>query len=159
MAVRCGCQVVPKAQWHKQRFSFEGRSFYRTKIMQLFHNPIGFRKGIEKLRQEIGIKEYRFAESNMVLLKDGLFSGKLMIEIIKPRFFDPSIYTFDKTTLHSFVTEEPFDTLQEETARFRKRLDAQVNSIDNIYFWQTTCPECANIQGYQTVIFFEESES
>jgi len=155
MGVQCGCHKVKAADWHNKVISFENRSFYTEKIPLIFHIPIGLGKRIEALQEEIRLKEYKIIEPVTTLMKDGTFSGLIMTEIEKPRFFDPQIYTFGPSLMYCYVSTEPWNNLRADFLLAKKNFDSQGKKVKSLYFRYTTCPRCSGVQGYQTLLFLE----
>ncbi|RJO66142.1 MAG: hypothetical protein C4523_13760 [Myxococcales bacterium] len=155
MAGRCSCKKVKPADWHEKSVSFADRAFYSAKVMCLLHMPVGLPRKAEDLIDEIRLKEYKFIEPPTVLFRDGAFTGMIMAEIEKLRFFDPQVYTFGHEPLFCFVTEEPWNQQYSVVAEAKKKYEATGKKVKNAYFWYRTCPQCKDFDGYQTIILLE----
>lgn len=155
MPVDCSCRKVKPGEWHDKQVNFDDRAFYTKRLPLFFHMPIGLEKRISQLKQEITMKGYAICDPFTVIQKDGSLSGQVMIEIEKPRFFDPKIETLDNKTFYGYVSEESPFNLCSALSEAKHKCKLLGKKTLDIYFWYTTCPQCRRVNGNQTVILIE----
>lgn len=153
MSSVCACRTVRESDWEGARLSLNLRSFYSRPIRLFFHLPMNLEAQAGSLLAEVGMKDYRLVKPTFLLREDGAFRGNLLVEIEKPRFFDPQILTFDERELYCVVSTRPWGQLGADVLRARTALESvSGRRAERVFLWHTTCPRCCDLKGYQTVV-------
>ena len=150
----CNCPAVDGTQFDGKEADWSGKAFFFTKTPLLFHIPIRIGKDIPKVIEQAKAKGYAFGDEAMLMQQDGLFSGKVLLEIEKPETVDPNVMTMPagtRATGSYFLG--PWSKLSGPSQKLCGALKAQGKQAKAVYFWYLTCPECSKERGYQTVLW------
>lgn len=148
----CNCPEIRDEDWEMKEHHWYGKTFYSKKVLMMFHIPISIENKIKEAMNEVRMKDYDLAEPTMILSKDALFSGNVMVEVKNPDRTDPNIFEFQDAKLISKVFNGPWNKLKEGVKELMKKIDTKPRAI---YFWYVTRPVCSKERGYKTVIFAE----
>lgn len=153
----CGCPVIEDVAWDLVERSWDDTQYYSKKIPMLFHLPIG-RAGREaKARQELKAAGLTETTPTVTLLRDGMFSGTLLIAVDKAvPGTEPRMLSLAGATIIAKVATGT-----------RRDVGAAVSSLLSyvrtkagkhpkaVYFWRIDCPNCAEPPSRRTVILAE----
>ncbi len=149
---KCNCKDIKDKDWDNKEFIWD-KTFYTKNISLFFHMPLNMGKAISKAFDEIKKKKLR--SKGIIMQKDAVFNGKLMIELNPTKSRSKNIENL-KCKVLSKVHIGPFKKLYNAVKDLEKTAKKKDMKIKSIYFWFTTCPECTkNINKYKTVVFAE----
>lgn len=153
MPKKCGCPNIKVKDYEKKQFVWD-RYFIEKPVKLFFHMPRNISKVIESAVAEA--KKYGFRPSrHLMLQKDGMFRGKVMVEVPKPKRANKKLRHLHCNVL-SRVLVGPFKKLNTRINMLEADAKNKNLKVKNIYFWYTTCPQCTkDFNKYKTVVFAE----
>lgn len=151
---QCGCPEIIDSDWDLAEHTWGEKNFYSLSLPMLFHIPIGIGRRIERAMAKTQDKQYKLSDPPMVMSKDGLFSGAVMIGIERPEVEDPRVISLSGAELVSKIHTGPWKELNKGVSELLSFLRSKKGTHPAaIYFWYVTCPECAEGETHKTVIF------
>lgn len=152
----CSCADIDKKIWHNRELDFSGSFFYAISTPMFLHLPVRIARDVQKAAQNIKAKNYKLIFPPMILCKDALFKGQILVKVENYNKDDPNIVRFTDSIFYSYVFTGPWKKLAGETIKII--ITQKIGNIRNIYFWYITCPVCAKEKGEKTVILIEHGE-
>lgn len=152
----CDCSKVTinDAAWDMKEHHWNDLYFYRKTIPLFLHIPFTVGEAIDEAIGEIQQKKYTLIQPPMIIQKDGLFRGEVLIGIKQPKQGnDPKVVVFTNKTIISQVCYDPWKKLGKATKAVIESLEDRKATA--VYFWYLTCPACVKEKGYKTVILVE----
>jgi hypothetical protein len=151
---KCGCPEIIDSEWDLAEHAWGDKSFYSLSLPMFFHIPIGMGRRIEKAMAKAAEKDYKLSDPPMVMSKDGIFSGAVMVGIEKPEVTDPKVIHMADAEVVSKIHLGPWKELNRSVSELLSFLRSKKGTHPAfIYFWYVTCPECADEEAQKTVIF------
>ncbi len=145
----CGkCLVIEDSDWDEKEFLWE-KTFYVIGTPMVFHIPIRIGRDFERAVAGAKSRGYGVADHPMILNEDGLFRGKVLVEVEGADESDPNVLKLEGAKIRSRVTDRPWKEMGRVAKRFVTDLGQSPRAF---YFWYTTCPECSKERGYKTVM-------
>ena len=117
------------------------------------HFPLNPELKIEKTMREIERKGYQTVAPLFAIFEDGLLSGKVMIEIVKPTVKDSDVMTMTELKLVGKSFTGPKHLVPKALKQFDGYLMGQRILTTDYYFWYHSCKNCEKEKGPRTVIF------
>ncbi len=149
----CGCYKIKDNEWHWKWHSWGKRIFYAINVPALFFIPLGFGKKYKALLRLIHMKKLKLKRPVFIIHQCGMFSGKLMAEINKPKKKLKNTMVLKSKKLASKIHYGSYRTIGQDINNLKKKLEIKPKEI---YFWYTTCPKCVKSdKEHKTVIFIE----
>jgi len=130
-----------------------GKTFYVSKIPVISHFPMNPELKTEKVLQEIEKKGFRTVSPLFVIFEDGLFMGRIMVEIVKPSVKDSNVETINDLKLIGKTFTGPKYLVPKALKQFDSYLMSKRHLTTKFYFWYHSCPKCEKEKGIRTVIF------
>lgn len=130
-----------------------GRSFYEARVPMLAHFPVAPEMRIEKILGEIDRKGLTPVRPLRVLFADGIFIGRLMIEIETPGKPDEKVVTYGDTRLIGKTFSGPRYLVPKALKEFDRYLLTRQQLTTDYYFWYLSCQGCEKEKGSRTVIY------
>ncbi len=155
MKVRCFC---PELSWEEfaaldlKEMDLSGRTFYTAKLPMVSHFPMNPEIKIEKTLKEIQLKGYETVSPLLALFEDGLFMGRVMIEIVCPSTKAENVETSNNLKLVGRIFSGPKYLVPKALKEFDRHLMSQQLMTTEFYFWYHSCKKCEKEKGDRTVI-------
>lgn len=149
----CGCPNIVDEDWELKETEWTETTYYRMKIPMFFHVPIGLNRRLKKAREKLLEKGYNEAIPHTVMLKDGLFSGSILIGTEPTATREPDIEVVPSGSIITKVFKRGEKSLNKTVAELlsyvRSKTDAHPSAV---YFWLVMCDECMGREQEKTVI-------
>jgi len=155
MKPRCFCPEMTEQEFTAldcKELDLSGRSFYVSRLAMVSHFPMNRELKIEKIIREIAQKGYQLVEPLFVIVADGMLSGKIMIEIIKPSAQDPSVTTLKDFKLVGKNFTGAKHLVPKALKEFDRYLMSQKIVATEFYFRYLSCKVCEEEKGNRMVI-------
>lgn len=151
----CNCPDINLKDYDFKTHLWRDKTFLSFGLPLLFHIPLGIGRVIEEAINDMKKKGYTFDESkHMLLQKDGLFWGVIMIEVDRPQVDDKELVTIKNAELISKAHVGQFSTIMSSFQELENYVKKKGKKISAVYFWYTTCPRCTpSWNKYQSIIF------
>jgi len=155
---KCGCPEIVDSDWDLTEHVWEEKAFYVLSLPMFFHIPIGMGRRIERALAETQDKHYKLSEPPMVMSKDGIFSGAVMVGIQEPEVTDPRVVSLTGAEIVSKIHTGPWRGLNKSVSELLSFIRSKKGTHPAaIYFWYVTCSECAEEETHKTVILAQLS--
>lgn len=156
MKLPCNCPEITKEDFlalEMQELHLAGRCFYEARVPMLAHFPVAPEMRIEKVLAEIERKSLIVIRPLRVLFADGMFLGKIMVEIEKPGRPDDKVVTYGDTRLVGKTFDGPRYLVPKALKAFDRELLRQGLLTTDYYFWYLSCQGCEKEKGNKAVIY------
>lgn len=151
----CNCPDINPRDYEFKTHIWRKKTFLSMGLPLLFHIPLGIGGVIEGAVNEVEKRRYVFDKSrHMILQKDGLFWGAIMVEVDDPGIPDKELVKIENAEVISKSHVGQFSTIYSSFKELEKYVVRKGRKISAVYFWHTTCPRCTpNWNRYVTIIF------
>jgi hypothetical protein len=149
----CSCPRIVDSRWQDREHDWNGKSFFSTPIGMFMHVPFRISSDIKAASERIREKGLSYSSPLMILSRDALFRGELLVGVDTPAEPDPDVLTFEDTTVFSRIYEGKWRDIASPTRRLVKDLALEGRKVDAVYYWYITCSICSGERGFRTVIF------
>jgi len=151
----CNCPDIKPHEYDFKTHIWRSKTFLSMGLPLVFHMPLGIGGVIEGALNEVKKRGYVFDESrHMLIQKDGLFWGAIMVEVDNPNIEDKELVKIENAELISKSHIGQFNTIINSFKDLETYVKRRGKKIEAVYFWYTTCPRCTpNWNKYKTVIF------
>ena len=156
MKMICRCPELTDEEFQAldlEELLLTGRSFYEARTPMLSHFPVAPEMRIEKILDEIGEKGYQLIHPLRILFADGMFFGKIMVEIESPGRPDNKVVTYGDTKLIGKVYEGPRYLVPKALKEFDLYLLKEQQTTIDYYFRYLSCQACQKAKKTKTVIY------
>jgi len=151
----CGCPAINETEWEGKIFNWEGKAFFFMKVNYFFHVPLNVEAKMAEAARIIEEKGYILVEPLMILAREGRFKGAIYVAILPPEGRDRQVLSVPPCALAATVYHRKEAKIGPGVAAFKKKLESDGKRIKAIYLWHVSCPDCARLEGYKTIIFAE----
>lgn len=152
----CGCLDIDGKEYESKDFDWSDKKFYCFPTPMFFHVPLKIGRDIDRAFVGARAKGYALKENGMLLQKDGLFSGKIMLELETADSNRENVCTMHhEMKVISVFTDRPWNKIYEATRRLKELVASRGGKLKAVYFWYLSCPGCIKERGYRTVVFGE----
>lgn len=149
---RCVCPRIVDARWEDREHRWN-KSFFTVSSPSFFSVPIRLSRDIGKVINRAREEGFEIVEApRMLISRYALFRGEISVEVVATNGEHPSLRRFENASFYSQIFRGHWRDLGSGVRRLVMTLGRRPR---NIYFWYTSCPICAEEQGYKTVIFGE----
>lgn len=155
MKHRCFCPEMTEEEFAAldlKETDLSGRSFYVSRIAMISHFPMNRELKIEKTLDEIAKKGYQVIAPLFIIFADGLLTGKIMVEIVKPSVKDPSVVTLKDVKLAGKNFTGAKHLAPKALKEFDRYLMSQKILTTEFYFRYLSCKMCEKEKGNRTII-------
>lgn len=135
-----------------QETDLSGKSFYVAGIAMISHFPMNRELKIEKVLKQITAKGYRTVAPLHIIFADGTFTGKVMVEILKPSAKDPNVVTIKDLKLVGRSFNGPKHLVPKALKEFDRYLMSRKIMTTEFYFRYLSCKICEAEKGNRTII-------
>lgn len=145
----CHCPEIKAEVWDKKHIKLD-RTFYKTFSTRAF--GYHFSDAIDRNRGEIEIKvkDYKTAETPMILDTNSLFLSDFLIEVSSANASDPKVVSFAGKDIYTKVTKNTSRKLLSlDVLELEKELGKKPQKV---YFWFVSCPKCDSKKEVKTII-------
>ena len=143
-----GCCAVPNiADWDNKKVKFTDKYFIRQYTNSFLYMPLNMASVMKSLNNRATIRHAMpSAEQVMILSRDiSPWKAEQLFAVINP------IDGADNVTLNgTFLTkvfEGPYKNAKQWYSTMQQMATDRGNSVENTYFFYTTCPKCAKHYG------------
>ena len=139
------CPRFDPKPWDEVPLTWEGKRFVKDRVTSFLHIPLNFGTVMKRNVEEIEAVDA--SPENMVVLSDenSLWGADVYIEVNKD-VPGASMTTISGTFL-SKVFEGPFRNMRKWIEAMKAFVQGKEKSLQKMYFFYTTCPECAKKYG------------
>lgn len=117
------------------------------------HVPFRIGRDIEKASATIEARGLELSRPLMVLSRDALFRGEVMLGVETPVTAVDSVVTLpEETRVFSRVYHGQWRHISGPTRQLVNDLKSAGRAVIAVYYWYITCAQCADQRGYRTVI-------
>jgi len=152
---QCYCVNINDFDWDGKDFAWPERFFYIVPISLFFHNPLNLPGGINLLMKGVKKKDYQIDYPIQILLQDGRFKGKLMVEVNNPDPDDYHIRTVRGVKGKTFISRRPINKIKKDVSKILEDHKKKKVEVQNVFLWYVNCPVCVGRKGHKTVIFVQ----
>jgi hypothetical protein len=156
-AKACGCPEISTEEWDLAEREMGGTIYYSVRLPMFFHIPLMAARTEAKAISALREAALEQAESGEILVRDGLFSGRLLI----------AVKNTDVTGNAKLRTLAGAKVISKVVTGTRKDLSAGVSGLLSyvrtkagthpkaVYFWKVDCLRCGRENESTTVILAE----
>lgn len=151
----CGCPEIQDEEWDLAEHEWGKKYFMSQRVWMFFHLPVGLTGRIKKTIQKVRDNDLEMTVPRRIMLEDGLFSGRVLVEVKPQESQAPGIVVFEPATMIGkvFIGEKGLNKgVAELLSYIRSKFDKHPSSV---FFWYITCEECGKDQKNKTVILAE----
>lgn len=155
MKLQCYCPDFTEAEFKEleaAKLNLTGRTFFTAKTPMISHFPVNPEIKIEKTLKEMGKRGYQPIQPLFVIFEDGMFMGRVMIEMEGDGITGENVVTLPETELTLKSYTGPKFLVPKVMKEFDKDLLTQEKVSANYYFWYHSCRVCEKSKGNRTVI-------
>lgn len=147
------CARFDPAGWDDQELHFAAKPFVVARTKSIAHVPINMAKVFRDTFTAIENAKARDADDFLVLSRDlSAWSAEHLFAIAREVPGYPMVYL--SGDYRTAVFEGPFKHVPRWARDVERRAQARRKSIDSLYFFYTTCPQCAKAYGKNYVVAF-----
>lgn len=137
--------------WDKQELHFKDKPFVKAETRSMFHIPVNmgkvFSKTFEAIERADGMDEHQF----IVLTKDtSPWKSEHLFSVTKEVTGEEMEYLSGDYVTHVF--EGPYKEAKQWYKEMERYTEEKGKKPKNIYFFYTTCPNCAKYYGKNYVV-------
>ncbi len=150
---RC-CSRFDPTPWDGHTMTLEGRRFVKDRVTSFFHIPLNF--GAVMRRNVEAIEKADARPEGMITLSDesSLWGADVYIETSKD--IPGAQMTRVSGTFLSKVFEGPYSNMRQWIEEMKGYVQKQGKSVGKLYFYYTTCPNCAKKYGKNYVVLLAQ---
>lgn len=155
MDCKCFCPDLSQEEFQEldfREFDLSGKTFYVSKTAMLSHFPVNPELKIEKTLKEIEDNGFQLVSPLFVIFEDGMLSGHILVEIVKPSSRDSRVRTMKSLKLMAKCFTGPKYLVPKALKQFDNELMSKNINTSNFYFWYHSCKKCERKKGSRTVI-------
>ncbi len=149
----CGCPNIVDEDWELKETEWSETTYFRMKIPMFFHVPIGLNRKLRKAREKLLEKGYIEALPHTVMLKDGFFSGLILVAIEPTAAREPDMEVIPAGSIITKVFKRGEKSLNKTVAELLSYVRSKTDEHPSaVFFWLVTCEECMGREQEKTVI-------
>lgn len=155
MKAHCYCPDLSAEEFEEldlKEYDLSGRAFYFSRTPMISHFPMNPELKIEKTLKELESKGYEAVRPLFAIFEDGLFSGKVLIEIVKPPTRGEGVQIFSNFKLVGKTFTGRKHLVPKALKEFDRYLMSQRILTTEFFFWYHSCKECEKEKGNRTII-------
>lgn len=156
MKMLCNCPEITEEEFlalDLRELLLNGRSFYEARVPMLAHFPVAPEMRIEKILAEIERKGFTVVRPLRVLFADGMFIGRIMVEIETPGRPDDKVVTYGDIKLIGKTFNGPRYLVPKALKEFDRYLLTRQQMTTDYYFCYLSCQGCEEERGNRVVIY------
>lgn len=156
MKLPCNCPEMTEEDFQAldlQELHLNGRSFYEARVPMLTHFPVAPEMRIDKVLAEINRKGLTVCRPLRILFADGLFIGRVMVEVENSGKANDKVITYGDTRLVGKTFDGPRYLVPKALKEFDRELLRQGVISTDYYFWYLSCQGCGKANKSKTVIY------
>lgn len=146
------CAKFNPGPWEDQVVTWENKLFVRDRVRSIFHIPLNF--GSVMKRSMAAIEAAGACADETILLSDenSLWGADVYIAVSKPV---PGVRMAELSgTFLTKVFEGPFRQMRNWIGQMKSFVSGKGKTLQQLYFYYTTCPKCAKKYGKNYVVLF-----
>ena len=148
------CPRFDPKKWDKKKVTWKGKLFIKDKVFSLFHIPLNFGSVMERNMKKL--RDAKAVPDDIMVLSDeaSLFHTNVYISTKRaiPGVHDVKVSGVFLTR----VFEGQFKNMSKWVKEMEEYVKLEKQEIKHMYFYYTTCPECAKAYGKNYVVLFAE---
>jgi hypothetical protein len=144
------CPRFDPYPWQNRKLTWDSKPFVRDRSHSVLHIPLDFGKAVERAIAAVG--DALDPDQLVLCNEDSPWGTDIFVATTRP------VAGCDIATISGTFLTSVFDGPYRKVPDFRKRAiaaaDAQGMRADQVYFWYTTCPSCAQAYGENYIVVF-----
>jgi len=148
------CPKFDPEPWHDRVITWDQKLFLKDRVRSFFHIPLNF--GAVMKRSMAAIEAAGAKPDEMILLSDenSLWGADVYIAIAKevPGTQQASL----SGTFLAKVFEGPYRNMRNWIADMKSYVQGKGKALKKLYFFYTTCPQCAKQYGKNYVVILAQ---
>ena len=148
------CPRFDPDPWDEKEVIFENKLFLKDRVRSFFHIPLNFKQVM--IRNMDKIKSVQALDEPQVILSDenSLWGADIYIAVTKD--IPGAETTILSGTFLAKVFDGPYSQIRNWIGQMKKFIESQNKDMKKLYFYYTTCPECAKFYGKNYVVLLAE---
>lgn len=148
------CEKFNPKKYDKKKVIWKGKLFVKDKVYSFFHIPLNFgsvmKRNMKKLEDANAIPKEKLVLSD----EKSLFYSNVYINTKKvvPKVHDVKL----SGTFLTRVFEGPYKNMKKWIKEMEEYVKSEKQELKHMYFYYTTCPDCAKKYGKNHVVLFAE---
>ena len=152
MRLECGCPGSFPG-WHDQDIALGGQRVHSVSVPMFLHMPIGYELQVERQRQTLERLKLTERWPGMVLLRTGLFRGKLLRLLESTTSPARGLeYLPNPFQVRGFLHEGGVGSLSQSVRWMQTGLVEAGKRPLELYLSHLTCPRCAAARGGEKIL-------
>jgi len=130
---------ISEETWDRKEHDWTGKAFFFVNVTFIFGNAVGLDTKLELLTREVKSNGYKI-KSPMILIQQGKFKGRIMIEVEKKDLYDAQIQFYDtQTSCDTMVHLGGMTNLGKGIERLKERVASrrQMSPREIFYLYQS----------------------
>lgn len=144
------CPRFDPVPWQEREIHWENKLFVRDHVRSILHIPLNFGAVMERAIQRVEAAGAQTAQRLVITDETSLWGADLYIEVSK-EVPGAQMATLSGTFL-SKVFEGPFGKMSSWIRQMTEFVAARGKTVQQFYFYYTTCPKCARKYGKNYVV-------
>lgn len=146
------CARLDAARWDGQRHEWQHKRFLKDHVRSLFHIPLNY--GAVMTRSQAAIERAAAYPEEPIWLTDEVSLWGADIYFAVDREVPGAAMAELSGTFITKVFDGPFSQIGKWNAEMRTFVAAKGETLEKIYYFYATCPECARRFGKNQVVLF-----
>ena len=150
------CPPFDPAPWDEKEFVWNNKLFVHDHILSFFHMPLTLKSKVMKNGKLIIKAQADLPEYLTLIDENSKWGADIYIEVSKavPRAKMVAMSGIFQTK----VFEGPYKNIGIWANEMKHYVNSQTKIMKNLYYFYTTCPNCAKVYGKNYVVLFAEIE-
>jgi len=148
------CPKFNPKKWDKKKITWKDKFFVKDTVISFFHIPLNF--GSVMSRNCKKIKAAKAEDKDVIVVSDemSLFHSHVYISVKKPVVGCKDVKL--SGTFLARVFEGPYKDMRKWIKEMEDYVKKEKKKLKHMYFYYTTCPECAKKYGKNYVVLLAE---
>ena len=148
------CPPFDPAPWEEKEFIWDNKPFVRDHIISFLHMPLTLGNTVKKNAKKIAKAQADSPEYLMLIDENSKWGADIYIEVSK------DVPRAKMTSLSGTFLTKVFEGPYKNIGIWAKEIDDYVKSkdktINKLFYFYTTCPQCAKVYGKNYVVLFAQ---
>lgn len=153
----CGCPELVTEEWDLVERELGDTAYFTANLPMLFHLPLMAARAEAKAIAALRSADLEQADSGEILVRDGLFAGRLLIALKDAKGADnPRVMTLSGAKIISKVVTGTRKDLSAGVSGLLSYVRTKAGTHPKaVYFWKIDCLRCGEENASTTVIMAE----
>lgn len=148
------CPRFNPEPWDGKTLTWQGKRFVKDRVTSLFHIPLNYGAVMTRVDATIRAAGARLEEPVMLTDENSLWGADVFVEVGKD-VPGAKMVTISGTFM-SKVFEGPFSEVGHWVKAMKAWLKSEDKRFGKLYFYYTTCPNCAKKYGKNYVVLLAQ---